>query len=153
MKAYLSGLIIAAAFFSVNETHAQMPMSQMMGGPYGRSGMNPMGMDRSIGANQYSNGKRKGATAEKVDPLEQALNNLEKELTLDSFQVAVVKDLMEKNQTEENKVLKEEIPDEAKIEKFGNLRGKLDNEIKKLLSPEQLDKFAKMKDKFDKRKS
>ena len=156
MKTYLSALIIAAAFFSANESNAQSPMSQMMGGgAYGRPGMgmNQGRMDRSIGVNQYGNGKKKGSSTEKIDPLEQSLNLLEKELTLDTFQKAVIKDLMDKNQAEETKVLNQEIPDHAKLEKFGILRDKLDNDIKKLLSQDQVDLFGKMKEKFGKKRS
>src|SRR5688572_14390899 len=98
MKTYLSALIVVAGFFVTTTSSAQMGMGQS---GYGRS---RTGMDRGIGVTQYGNGKKKTST-DKVDPLEQSLNILEKELTLDTFQKAVVKDLMEKNQTEETKVL------------------------------------------------
>jgi len=148
MKRYLSALIVSAGFFITSTGSAQIGQ---MG--YGNSG-NRAGMDRGIGVNQYGNGgKKKPTTGEKVDLLEQALNNLEKALTLDTFQKAVVKDFMEKNQTEETKVMNQEIPEQAKIEKFAIMREKLDDDIKKLLSKDQVDLFIKMKDKFDKKRS
>src|SRR5436190_20721925 len=135
MKTYLSALVIAAGFFVTTESSAQMGMMGQRG--YGSS---QTGMDRGIGVNQYGNGKKK-PTNEKVDLLEQSLTHLEKQLTLDTFQLAVIKDLMVKNQTEETLVLNQEIPDEAKIEKFGVLRDRLDNEIKKILNQDQIDLF------------
>ena len=107
MKTYLSSLIIALGFFVTTTASAQMPMGQM-----GRPGMNSRnGMDRGVGIGQYSNGKKKGSgTDDKVNPLEQSLNLLEKELALDTFQKAVIKDLMVKNQSEETLVLNQEIP-------------------------------------------
>lgn len=153
MKFYLSAIIAAVAFFTTNEIYAQMPMSSMMGYPYGRPGYsNSMSgrMDRSIGMSQYSNGKKKPDPNAKTDLLSQSVDHLETKLTLDSFQKAVIKDLMEKNQKEEDLVLKEEIPDESKYEKVTILRNKLDSDINKLLSPDQQEKFRIMNEKLKK---
>src|SRR5688572_17032055 len=117
MKSYLSALIVLAGFFITSTGFAQIRQRG-----YGNS-TNRNGMDRGIGVNQYGNGaKKKPTTDEKINPIEQALNNLEKELTLDTFQKAVVKDFMEKNLAEETKVLEQDIPEEAKIEKFAMMR-------------------------------
>src|SRR5436190_1568133 len=99
---YLSALIIAAGFFVTTTSSAQMP-----GMGYGRGRTNTMGMDRGIGVNQYGNGKKKSAG--KVDLLEESLNHLETELSLDTFQKAVIKEMLESNKAEETKVISEDI--------------------------------------------
>jgi len=160
MKTYLSTLIIAAGLFVTTEGSAQnggmnsMGMGQMgmMGNQMGRS-TNRNGMDRGIGVNQYGNGKRKTTAADKVDPIDQSMDHLEKELTLDTFQKTVIKDLLVSNQTEENKVFSQDIPDESKVEKVLDLRKKLDEKIKPLLTKDQVDLFVKMKEKQEKKRS
>lgn len=109
-------------------------------------------MDRSIGTNQYKRDKKKPID-NSTNLLDESLNYLEKELTLDTFQKTVVKDLLEKNQIEETKTLNKEIPEDSKIEEIGVLRNRLDSNIQKILSDDQSDKFKKMKSKLERQRN
>lgn len=112
----------------------------------------PTMMDRSIGTNQYKKDKKKPID-QSTNLIDQSASYLEKELILDTFQKTVVKDLLEKNQIEETKVINKSIPEDSKIEEIGVLRNRLDTNIQKMLSDEQLDKFKKMKSKLERQRN
>lgn len=89
---------------------------------------------------------------EKVDYAELATNKLKEELSLDAFQEAIIGDLIKDNNEAEAKVLAEESPREAKIEKITGMREKLGEKIKAVLTPEQTEKFDAMSKKKKKKK-
>ncbi|MGG7034543.1 MAG: hypothetical protein ACI7YS_05015 [Flavobacterium sp.] len=142
MKTILSYLIFGFSLLSFSDGLAQY------NNYYRPSGM----MDRSIGTNQYKRDKKKPIN-QSTNLLDESLNYLEKELTLDTFQKTIVKDLLEKNQIEETKVLNKSIPDDSKIEEIGVLRNRLDTNIQKILSDDQSDKFKKMKSKLERQRN
>ena len=135
MKAYFKILIAVLSLFFYTDI-----VAQQYGSPYGRS----PGVDRSVGRGQYSNGPKK---TEKIDYVELAIDKLEKELVLDAFQKAIIKDALVKNSNEETKIVAMDIPDDSKLEKILTLREKLDVEINKILSPDQIEKFKKFRSK------
>ena len=106
-----------------------------------RDGSRFNGVDRSL-TGQTTPSKKK--PQEKVDVVELSMQKLTEELTLDSFQAAVIKQLLEDNRKEEEKIIAEDIPNESKFEKIIALREKMNAKIKGVLQPEQVEKFEKM---------
>lgn len=135
MKLNLFYLSIVVFLFNANFANAQM-------------GMMNNGMDRSIGSGQYRNDQKK---PEKVDYIAASIKTLDKELTLDDFQKAVIKKMLEENQNKVEQVIALDIPQESKIEKITELRKNLDSKILTILNPEQNEKFIKMKEKIEKK--
>lgn len=114
--------------------------AQQYGSPYGRTA----GVDRSIGRQQYTNNPKK---TERVDYIALTVDKLEKDLTLDTFQKAIIKEALVKSTNEEMSIMAMDIPDGSKLEKRFALREKLDTEINKILTPEQVEKFRKLREK------
>lgn len=83
------------------------------------------------------------AKPEKIDIPALATKKLKEDLALDAFQEAVILDLLRKNQEAEEKLIQEDLPRDAKIEKVTVQRGKLNEKIKEVLTPEQREKFEK----------
>lgn len=108
------------------------------------------GMDRNNNRNSFNESPPK--KQDKIDYLQVMIDKLEKELTLDSFQKAVIKELVETNQSEMIAISEEAIPDLSKIEKMGALKEKLEGKIFSFLNPEQQKQFEKMKAKIKKKK-
>jgi Spy/CpxP family protein refolding chaperone len=104
------------------------------------------GVDRSLTGQQRGNQKKQKST-EKIDMVEISMNKLNAELSLDNFQSAVIKKLLEDNQVVELRIVEEDIPMESKTEKIIALRTKLDEKIEDILTPEQKEKFENMKKK------
>lgn len=97
-------------------------------------------VDRRIGTGQYQNGKQN----KKVDLVETSVETLKKELNLDGFQEAIVRNLVKENQAKSNEII--EATNYTDIEKRGLLTEigeKFNTEIKKILSKEQLEKYEK----------
>jgi len=128
---------------------AQMGYNNGMGGMGGMNRGMGGGMNRGMGASQYNDTPQK---EKKIDYLQASLDNLEKELSLDTFQKAVIKDILVQNQAEMMSISKQDIPDDSKIEKMGIIKEKLETQVIKLLNPDQIEKFAKMKEKMEKKK-
>lgn len=96
---------------------------------------------RQMHQNNYYKPKKQ---KEKVDYAEHATNKLKEELSLDAFQEAIISDLLKDANEAEAKVMAEETPREAKIEKITAMREKLGEKIKAVLNPEQIEKFDAM---------
>ena len=107
-------------------------------------GSTSSGTDRNTGRGQYANGTKK---TEKVDYVTIAIDKLEKDLILDAFQKAIVKEALVKSTNEQTNIMTMDIPDNSKLEKILILREKLDIEINKILTPEQVEKFRKLREK------
>jgi hypothetical protein len=133
--------------FISSSVFAQMGYNNGMGGGMNR-GMGG-GMNRGMGASQYNDTPQK---EKKIDYLQASLDNLEKELSLDTFQKTVIKEILVENQSEMMSISKQDIPDDSKIEKMGIIKEKLQGKIIELLNPDQIEKFAKMKEKMEKKK-
>ncbi len=97
-------------------------------------------VDRRIGAGQYQNGKQN----KKVDLIETSVETLKKELTLDGFQEAIVRNLVKENQEKSKEVIEAtSYTDPEKRALLTEIGEKFNTEIKKILSKEQLEKYEK----------
>ena len=97
-------------------------------------------VDRRIGAGQYQNGKQN----KKVDLIETSVETLKKELTLDGFQEAIVRNLVKENQEKSKEVIEAtSYTDSEKRALLTEIGEKFNTEIKKILSKEQLEKYEK----------
>jgi Spy/CpxP family protein refolding chaperone len=93
-------------------------------------------MDRRV-SREYRAPKK----PEKVDVVAKSIEIIAGELSLDSFQQAVVRNLIEENQDEQSKIMSTDAPAEAKSEKLLALQRKFNDDIKKILTPEQAAKY------------
>jgi len=109
---------------------------------YYQDGSRYNGVDRSLTGQQYEHKRKR--QPEKQDKVEFSVQKLTEDLSLDSFQAAVIRDLLESNKKEEDIIIAQSIPDESKIEKIIALREKMNGKIKEMLSPEQQEKFSKL---------
>jgi hypothetical protein len=105
-------------------------------------------VDRRIGAMPPPTSNKQ----EKVDPIKLSLDFLKKELQLDTFQEAALKTLLEDNQKEKEFILGLDISDESKTEKLQTSFDKMDDKLIKLLSPDQVERLKKIKEKRNKSK-
>lgn len=106
---------------------------------YYQDGSRHNGVDRTLTGQMYEHKKK--PQPDKVDKIEMSVKKLTESLSLDSFQAAVIQQLLEANKTDEDNVVAQDIPNESKIEKIIALREKMNGKIKEILSPEQLEKF------------
>jgi hypothetical protein len=98
-------------------------------------------VDRRIGSGQYKNENQN----KKVDLVETSVESLKEKLTLDGFQEAIVRNLIKENQTKSKEIIKD--ISYSNIEKrnlLTELGEKFNVEIKKILIPEQLEKYEKL---------
>lgn len=102
-------------------------------------------VDRRIAPSQY---KRVKKDKENVDFIDQTVAYFKKELTLDYFQEAAVKETLEKYRGELTILMQDQsmTTDERK-EKAHNVNERIDAEVIKLLSPEQKEKYKVIQDK------
>lgn len=97
-------------------------------------------VNRRMETGQYS----KGNENKKVDYVESSVEKLKKELNLDGFQEAIVRNLIKDNQSKSKEII--ETSSYSDIEKknlLTEIGEKFNTEIKKILSPEQLEKYEK----------
>ncbi|MES2484461.1 MAG: hypothetical protein V4581_00720 [Bacteroidota bacterium] len=98
-------------------------------------------VDRRIGREQYKRGKR-----EKVDFVEQSVDYYKKELKLDDFQAAAMKEIFEGERDNINSLnqsqglTKNEIKDKAQ-----GIYDRIDNKIMPLLSDDQQKKYKELR--------
>jgi len=109
-------------------------------------GNNRSGVDRSIG-----NVQRPSKKPTKQDYAESGSQYLTKELKLDGLQQAAVKTIIIDNQGSIEEIAKSNISNEEKRDKMLLINDKIDKEIKRLLSPEQIEKYNKMKEEREKK--
>jgi hypothetical protein len=100
-------------------------------------------VDRRIGNSQYKNDSKN----KQHDPIQTSIDFLKKELKLDAFQEAAVKNLLTDNQAERTKILELDAPDREKVDKINLSLDKFDKELESLLNPEQIKLFEIIKDK------
>lgn len=100
-------------------------------------------VDRRIGNSQYKNDSKN----KQHDPIQTSIDFLKKELKLDAFQEAAVKNLLTDNQAERTKILELDAPDREKVDKINLSLDKFDKELESLLNPEQIKLFEIIKEK------
>jgi hypothetical protein len=100
-------------------------------------------VDRRIGNSQYKNNSKN----KQHDPIQTSIDFLKKELKLDAFQEAAVKNLLTDNQAERTKILELDAPDREKVDKINLSLDKFDKELESLLNPEQIKLFEIIKEK------
>jgi hypothetical protein len=122
-----------------------------MGMNGGGMGMGGGGMGRGMGngSMQIPQGEQK---VEKIDVVQVTVDRLEKDLTLDAFQKAVIKQAFQDGELTLKSILDSKISDEMKELKMTEIRNNTDKRIAKVLSKEQLDKYEKLKIKAQKRR-
>ena len=121
-------LLIASLFFSA-ESFAQV--------------------DRSIAPGQYRNKKKK---AEPYDFVEATVKYLTKELKLDDFQAAAVRNIMKDEEEAIMTLAKDqEMREVERVDKGKEITDRIDAKIIKLLSPEQAAKYTEMQEKKKKK--
>ncbi len=97
-------------------------------------------VDRRIGAGQYQNGNQN----KKIDLIESSVEKLKKELNLDGFQEAIVRNLVKENQSKSNEIIESNnLSNIEKRERLTDLGEKFNSEIKKILSKDQSEKYDK----------
>jgi hypothetical protein len=101
------------------------------------------GVDRSL-TGQYSGNKKKKEKKTDEDYVDESVAKLTTELTLDSFQAAVLKQLLLEEQEKAKKTIAEDIPNESKNEKIKASKEILNAKIIDFLAPEQREKFEKL---------
>lgn len=101
-------------------------------------------VDRRIGSSQYKRDSKKG---EKVDFVEQSTNYLTKELSLDDFQKAVIKNIIEEereninNLNTDKDMTKDEIRDRSAA-----ISARIYKKVLPQLSKTQAEKYTKMEE-------
>lgn len=104
----------------------------------------PGGVDRSID-NQRNAPKTKNKKAkEKKDPVDIVVGQLAKELKLDDFQQAAMKNIYNEHLPALTAVTEEDTPLEVKIEKSSQISKKIDKQILAILSKDQAAIYNKM---------
>ena len=103
-------------------------------------------VNRNIGRS-YDTPKKK----KQPDYVELSVQHLTENLSLDSFQEAVVKDILKSSQVEQEKILLLEIPNESKNEQLLAIRENVNNKITAILNPNQIEKFEALKNKVKKK--
>jgi|GEM_PF-1116853 len=108
-------------------------------------------VDRSIGRNQYKNGPAPKGKNGKVDFVDQTVIYYTKELKLDDFQQAAVRNIIEEQRDPINELMAaKEITSDEKRDKAKALNDKIDDKIMKILSEEQKTKYKVLQDKRNK---
>ncbi len=101
-------------------------------------------VDRRIGRGQYERSP-KNSQKTKVDFTEQSLEIFRKEIDIDGFQEAIIRNLIKENQAKSKEII--EAVSYSDIEKrnlLTELGEKFNVEIKKILQPEQIEKYEKL---------
>lgn len=102
-------------------------------------------VNRSVGRQQYKNPKIKG---EKIDFIQQTVDYLEKELSLDTFQAAAIREIIE-DERGAFTALTDDMNMQPNERRDKNLEifQRIDSKMIPLLSEEQAKKYEKLKDK------
>ena len=107
-------------------------------------------IDRSIGRNQYNNSSSK-SKANKVNLTEKTLDFFKEKIKVDSFQEAVIKNLLNDYEVSAKKISTSEATDFEKKDEFLLLGENFKSELKKVLSEEQFSKYEEFLNKKKKK--
>ena len=109
-------------------------------------------VDRRIGRGQYERSP-KNAQKAKVDFTEQSLEFFRKEIGIDGFQEAVIKNLIEDYQKSSKEIVdSESMETPEKRELLGILNGKFKEKLSEILTPEQFEKYNQLMEPKKKKK-
>ena len=109
-------------------------------------------VDRRIGRGQYERTPKNSQKA-KVDFTEQSLDFFRKEIAIDGFQEAVIKNLIEDYQKSSKEIVdSESIETPEKRELLGILNGKFKGKLSEILTPEQFEKYNQLMEPKKKKK-
>jgi hypothetical protein len=101
-------------------------------------------VDRSVGPSQYKRAKNKN---EKTDFVEQSTDYLTKELKLDDFQKAAVKNIIEEERENiTNLNADKDITHDEKRDRASAISARIYKKVLPLLSKEQAEKYTKMEE-------
>lgn len=98
-------------------------------------------MDRSVGMGQYKNNKK----SKNIDIVESSIETLKEKLALDDFQEAIFRNMIKDNQAKSKVII--EATTLSNVEKRAQLQElseKFNIEVKKILSPDQVEKYDKL---------
>lgn len=124
MKFKTSLLLIVFAFLFTTELSAQV--------------------DRRIAPSQYKRDRKKG---EKVDFVQQSTDYLAKELTLDDFQKAAIREIIEgERENIMNLNAEKDITSDERRDKAALISGRIYKKVLPLLSKDQAEKYTKMEE-------
>jgi len=105
-------------------------------------------MNRRVAPMQYKNGPSGGKNQKQQEASELAAEYYQKELGLDDFQKAAVEEIYKGEDNNIKAVTEDlEMNNDIRREKVQLIIERIDGKIEKLLSPEQLEKFEKLKKK------
>lgn len=135
MKSIISSLLFFMMLLTFSSAEAQL---------------SSLGMDRSIGGSgQFKPTKDK--SKKEFDFVQASTDNMTKQLKLDGFQSAAVKNIIEDYKNRVISISAETIPDEGKMEKMEKEKDKMETKILALLNKDQVVLFQEMKDKKEKK--
>jgi len=101
-------------------------------------------VDRRIGRGQYERSP-KNSQKTKVDFTDQSLEIFRKEIDIDGFQEAIIRNLIKENQAKSKEIIEAvSYSDLEKRNLLTELGEKFNIEIKKILQPEQIEKYEKL---------
>lgn len=101
-------------------------------------------VDRRIGRGQYER-TPKNSQKNKVDFTEQSLDFFRKDIGIDGFQEAVIKNFIEDYQKSSKEIVdSESIETPEKRELLGILNGKFKEKLSEILTPEQFEKYNQL---------
>lgn len=105
-------------------------------------------VNRRVAPMQYKNGPTGNKNQKQKEASELAAEYYQKELSLDDFQKAAVEEIYKSEDNNIKTVAEDlEMNNEIRKEKIQLIIERIDGKIEKLLSPEQLEKFEKIKKK------
>jgi len=103
-------------------------------------------MDRSVGQSQYRNAK--GKKGKPADFVQLTVDYYTKELKLDDFQIAAVREIMEEQRTAIDALgTAQGITDAERKDKANAINDKIEAGIKPLLSPDQVKRYDELQEK------
>ncbi len=123
MKLKMSHILLVFAFFLSAVTYAQV--------------------DRSIGRGQY---KRPKKEQKNVDFIQQSADYLTKELKLDTFQAAAVKEIMEEERGAIMSLGQEDMTTDERRDKTKEISDRIYKKTMRILSKEQAEVYTKMEE-------
>jgi len=105
-------------------------------------------VDRSVAPGQYRRGPSNKDKGKKLDYIEQTTAYYTKEFSLDDFQVAAVRQVLEAERDNlEDLRNAQGITTDEKRDKAFAITSRIDNKIMPMLNPEQLEKYKKFLEK------
>ena len=133
MKVNTLYVLLIAICFTSYSSHAQL---------------SSLGLDRSVGGSgMFKQTKKPKDKNKQVDFVQEAVDGMEEKLSLDAFQKAAIKLVIEDYKNAMESIYSEPIPDEGKAEKGKIAEEKLEAKMIALLKDEQIVTYLALKNK------